>query len=90
MSNGIIITERMTGDDIMKIIANVEPILEGEKRSHAYMALIALALIILNPDLDGDQLQEAITSTSQFMCLAVTPPDTPNFSGGTNPSMSLN
>ena len=57
-----------TGDDLVRIITKIEEALEGETRSDALTAMIAMVLLTQNPALEQDVLSSAVWETSKFIC----------------------
>ena len=64
-------TTTATGDEIDAIIRKLEEPLDGVKRGHAVIALLSLAIHIMNPTISGEALQEALAGISQYMCLLI-------------------
>lgn len=60
-----------TGEEISIIVTEVEPILSQFPPDQCVIALLCMAATLMNPYASADELQEAVYSTSQFMCLAL-------------------
>lgn len=72
MSKPAIISEAAaTGEEIAAIITVVEPVLSPFPPDHCVIALLCMAATMMNPYASADELQAAVYSTSQFMCLAL-------------------
>lgn len=60
-----------TNEEIFPIIQAIEPILMSIPRSHAVIALLALTIAVMDPDVDTSDLQEIIQAASQYICIAL-------------------
>lgn len=58
------------GAEIQRVIyQRLMPSLDGEQLGYSVLALIALSVILMKPDIEGEQLQEIITNVSQTIIL---------------------
>lgn len=72
MSNPAMISEASaTGEEIMAIIEEVEPILLKFPSDHAVIALLCIAATMMNPYASAEEIQDAVYATSQYMCLSL-------------------
>lgn len=69
MSKHIIAESVASGEEIAAIIASIEPTLEGVKRGHGIIALLSLTLVLMNPEILPEELQEGVRNVSQYICL---------------------
>jgi len=70
MENEKVVYIKVDGEEIQRIIyEKIGPALDGEKRGHAIMALIAFTVDLMKPDITPDELQNAIMSTSEYLVL---------------------
>jgi hypothetical protein len=60
---------RATHEEISAIINNIEPALEGVNPGHIVIALLSYVILMMEPTITPDGLQEALRETSQFICL---------------------
>lgn len=60
---------RATGEEVYQLVCQIEPILIGVDRAKAIMACLSIALILQNPDLTPQEIQEGVRGASQWMCL---------------------
>lgn len=67
-----------TGSEISDIVEALTEVLEGAPRGHAIMGLIALALVLQSPSLEGEQLPDLILEVSKFLCTVLAGTDEPN------------
>lgn len=63
----------ITGDEIAAIANVVEETLVGQNRQAAIAALIALAILNIRNDYQGENLGNAITEVSTFISMLTTP-----------------
>lgn len=64
-----IVETTASGDEIKAIVELLEPALIGTQRTHGIMACISMSLILMEPDLTPDQLQEGVRKVSEYICL---------------------
>ena len=69
--NGTELIQEMkaTGAEIDEIIKAIEPGLMGHPKHQVLIASLSLAVLIMNPDISAEKLQEAVKGTSQYICL---------------------
>ena len=83
--NNLITEVTVSGERIAPLIANIEAILDGESRDEIIIALISMALIVTYPEINEEQLRQAVQDTSRFICLVLDPPEE-----GKDPRMLMN
>ena len=69
MTEAIISEARATGEEIYEVVSRVEPALVGVPRGHAVIAMLSIAVTIMNPDITPEKLQQAVQGASQWICL---------------------
>lgn len=67
----IITEDAATGEEIAAIVTEVEPVLAPFPPNHCVIALLCMACTLMNPYASADELQDAVHSISQFMCLTL-------------------
>lgn len=63
------------GTEIDTIIVKLEKVLEGDRMDHAIIALVALAIFLMNPKIDQDKLELAIEQVTTFAAMTVADAD---------------
>lgn len=71
MSKSIIQESFATGEEINVICERIEDTLAelGTSRPHALMALISLTLVLMNPGISEEDLQDGVKEVSRYICL---------------------
>ena len=54
-------------DDFEHIIEKIEPILVGEQKTHALMALLTIIFLVQYPQISEDDLATGIEGTSEYV-----------------------
>lgn len=60
-------TSRASGEEIRKILEQMEPVLNGLPVEHVYMAVLALAFIIQEPEIHPAKLATGVNDCSQWI-----------------------
>jgi len=60
-----------SGEEIFELVSKIEPALYGVERGKALIACLSLAVTIMNPDIEPQQLQEAVSGASKWICLFI-------------------
>lgn len=58
-----------TGEEVEKVINNLEIALDGEPRGLAVIALLSLSLVIQSPTISAEELQFSVKEVSRFICM---------------------
>lgn len=58
-----------SGKDIHAIVSRIEETLQGTPRGHAVIATLSIAIMLMNPEIGPEELQDVLTQSSQFMCM---------------------
>lgn len=70
MTQGQTIVEATaTGEEVNMVVLALEDVLVGAPRGVGIIALLSLTLMLMNPDITPEQLQQGVRDTSQFICL---------------------
>lgn len=68
-ANESVVRAEVTGEDVSKTVNLMLPVLEGVPSQLVVIAAIALAITEQEPNINIQDLQSTILSTSQFICL---------------------
>ena len=71
MSNATIVETSASGKDIQALVSKLEPVLANEPVDHVIITLIAMSLVIMNPNITPAQLQAGLSEVGQFMSMLV-------------------
>lgn len=66
-----IVETTATGEEINVLVTAIEDTIMGAPRGHGIIALLSLTLMLMNPDITPDELQQGVRDTSQFICMLV-------------------
>lgn len=69
MSDSIIGEAHASGEEIFELVSKIEPTLYGVERGKALIACLSIAVTIMNPDIEPEQLQECVSGASKWICL---------------------
>lgn len=58
-----------TGEEISAIVSQLEDSLINIPRGHGIIALLSMALILMDPEILPEQLQQGVRDTSHYICL---------------------
>jgi hypothetical protein len=62
------------GSEIQTLIFDkLAPACEGEKLAHSVLGMITFSILLMKPDIDVDQLQDVVMSTSEYMVMQLEP-----------------
>lgn len=81
----IIHESQVSGEEISRIVKQIEPSLDGIPRAHGIIALLSLAIIAMYPDITPEDLTMGVKEVSRHICLLL---DTQN--NGPVPKSQLN
>jgi len=63
-----IVKAEASGAELAEIIGRIENVLHEERIDHSFIALLAMAIMLVNPDLEVEQLQTVLDDASNFIC----------------------
>ena len=58
-----------TGEQIFKIVSDIEPVLAGVSRGDAVIACLSIAISVMNPDISPEKLHDGVSGCSKWICL---------------------
>lgn len=70
-SKYIISQQRAIGSEIREIAEELEPLLRNKKRASAVIALLSMAILLQEPELSIDQLQDIISDVSRRIAFLI-------------------
>lgn len=59
----------VSGEEIFQLVTKVEPHFDGLSIAVVVTACLAMAIQAMNPDLEAEEIQAAVKSTSEHICL---------------------
>lgn len=69
MSDRLTVTVHPTGEELFKVWAAVEPVVEGMPINVVIPALLAMCITAQKPDIDDETLREGVKGASQWIAL---------------------
>lgn len=63
----------ITGEELAPLICKLEQAASGENCDHVVIALLAMALVMVYPEITPEQLQKAVSDVSAYICMLVAP-----------------
>lgn len=64
-----LVQSQATGSDVYKLIDELAPVLDGKSRALIILACLSISLIVQDPDIEPQNLQNGVHETSQFIAL---------------------
>ena len=58
-----------TGEKVYEVVSKMEPILEGVSRKLAIVACLSIAISLMDPQLEPEDIQIGVREASQYLCL---------------------
>lgn len=63
----------ITGEELAPLIMKLEQAAEGEDRDRVVVALLAMSLVVVYPEITPEQLQKAVGDLSGYLCMLIDP-----------------
>lgn len=74
MNQPMIESVSVDGRDIQKLIFDkLGPALDGEKMAHSILAMLTFTVLLLKPDIELEEVQKIVMSTSEFLVMSLAP-----------------
>ena len=64
-----------SGEDVFRVVSEMEPILSNVPRDIAIISCLSMALVHMKPDLTTAQVVEGVRRTSEWICLLLSDAD---------------
>lgn len=72
-NHGMIVESSASGEEISAIVTGLEEALEGIPRGHAIISLLSFALVLMNPMITPEGLEDGVRDVSRYICLMTDP-----------------
>lgn len=63
----------VTGEEIAPIVSKLEAAAAGENRDHVVIALLAMAVVVMYPEISSEQLQKMVVELTNYICVSLDP-----------------
>lgn len=67
-----------TGEEIHSLCTRIEDSVTGAPLPHIIIACLSLAIIMMNPGISTEQLSDAVSDVSKYICMLLEDPNEPN------------
>ena len=64
-----ILEANVTGEEIMRVINAIEPVVQGLPIQHIIVGTMTIAVTLMHPDISELELAEAVRGMSSWLCL---------------------
>lgn len=64
---------KVGGSDVQRIVDKIEDVIEHEDNTHVSIACIVLAIVAQEPDIEPEQLVEAVKGVSEYLAAYLSP-----------------
>jgi len=62
------------GKDVQRVIFDrLSPAIEGEPLAHAILSMLTFSIMLMKPDIEIEQLQDIVMSTSEHIIMHLSP-----------------
>lgn len=58
-----------TGEQVYGVVSKMEPVLEGVSRKLAIVACLSIAITLMDPSIEPEDIQAGVREASQHLCL---------------------